>query len=209
MRADDNLLVKNVQFNGSAEDWFTQPSAVDPRSKWVYIDLFKTLEDFDPEVPVDVVITVRGKVDALCPANEFLHSSAACEFAMHGKYADTQCCPHGATKRQGPPDDCCVDDIEKSPYRMEVLRTNIKDNSTVFDLDIKVVNVTAKDFDAEELAMCDHMTLDYAQIQLCESGGGPGGGGEGGRRQPGGAYTVCEGWGHTYMPYGQGRTDGM
>lgn len=160
----DNLLVKEVLFDGMNYDYYTQPSAVD--SKWVYLDLRRQLSDFEDGVPVDVVIIVRGRVDSLCPANDFLHSTAACEFAMHGKDNTTQCCPHGATKRGPPPDDCCVDDIEKSPYRMQFLRSNTLTNETSFDFAVKVVNVTGPDFDLEEPALCDHMTLDYAQIQI-------------------------------------------
>lgn len=164
---DDNLLVKEVQFDGQIYPWHTEPSAVD--SKWVYLDLFKQYGDFEDGVAYDVVIVVRGKVDSLCPANDFLHSSAACEFTMHGRDNMTQCCPHGATRRGPPPDDCCVDDIDKAPYRMEYLRTNSLPLSTSFDFAIRVVNVSGTDFDLEEKALCDSMTLDYAQIQICES----------------------------------------
>jgi hypothetical protein len=62
-------------------------------------------------------VTVRGSVEDLCPAVSFMHSRNACEYAMHGHDGDFQCCPHGVTRPQGPPDECCVDDLQKTPYR--------------------------------------------------------------------------------------------
>ncbi|KAG2490586.1 hypothetical protein HYH03_010980 [Edaphochlamys debaryana] len=162
----DNLLIKSVQFNGTVMDYWTEAQGSLPDAKWVYINLFKDLSDFDEEVPIDYVVTVRGKVDALCPANEFLHSPAACEFALHGKDEDTHCCPHGATRRGGPVDECCVDDLEKAPYRIDYVKSVLSEPASTYDFFVKVVNVTGVDFDLEEPARCNHMTLDYAQIQI-------------------------------------------
>ncbi|KAG2439400.1 hypothetical protein HXX76_004757 [Chlamydomonas incerta] len=163
----DNLLVKSVQFNGSVvPNYWTEPQGVRPDANWLYIPVMKDFADFQEETPIDFVVTVRGLIPSLCPANEFLHSPNACEFAMHGKDEDTHCCPHGATKKGGPYDDCCVDDIEKAPYRMEYYKNTPTEASTTYDFAIKVVNVTGIDYDLEEEALCDHMTLDYAQIQI-------------------------------------------
>ncbi|PNH06258.1 hypothetical protein TSOC_007379, partial [Tetrabaena socialis] len=162
----DNLLIKSVQFNGTLQDYWVEKQGVKPDAQWVYINTFRNLDDFQESNPIDFVITVRGKVDSLCPANEFLHSDNACEFTMHGKDGDQHCCPHGATKRGGPYDDCCVDDIEKAPYRVDYIKTVLTPNTTAYDFAIRVVNVTGTDFDLDEPAACDHMTLDYASIQI-------------------------------------------
>lgn len=151
--------------------YWTEPTGVYPDANWVYINLFKTLADFDTRVPIDLVITVRGKVDSLCPANQYLYSPAACEFVIHGKDADTHCCPHGATKRGPGPDECCVDDFEKAPYRMQYLNTAVDDWVSTYDFAIKVVTVSNNDIDVGEEALCDHMTLDSAQIQICKCPG--------------------------------------
>jgi hypothetical protein len=81
----------------------------------------------------------------------------------------SQCCPHGITKPQGPPEDCCVDDLDKSPYRMNYIDSKITVKNTVMDFNLAVVPVSNVDFDKTEPAICDKMTLDWAQIQLCES----------------------------------------
>ncbi|GFR43382.1 hypothetical protein Agub_g4456 [Astrephomene gubernaculifera] len=162
----NNLIVKSVQFNGTVQSHWDEGQGSQPDAKWVYINLFKTLEDFDSSTPVDFVITVRGQVDALCPANEYLHSANACEFTFHGKDGLSHCCPHGATKRTDPTDDCCVDDIEKAPYRMQYLHSYLSAATSEYEFAVKVVNVTNVDYDLVEPAQCDHMTLDYAQIQI-------------------------------------------
>lgn len=50
--------------------------------------------------PADIVVTVRGEADDLCPATEFFFTRNACEYAMHGRDGDYQCCPHGVTGPQ-------------------------------------------------------------------------------------------------------------
>ncbi|KXZ52064.1 hypothetical protein GPECTOR_10g1087 [Gonium pectorale] len=162
----DDLIVKSVQFNGTVMDAWDEQQGVKPDAKWVYINVLKTINDFSDGEAVDFVITVRGKVDSLCPANEYLHSPNACEFTLHGKGSDQHCCPHGATKRGGPPDECCVDDVEKAPYRVQYIDTSLTDVKSEYEFAVAVVNVTGTDFDMEEPADCDHMTLDYAQIQI-------------------------------------------
>jgi hypothetical protein len=135
--ADDNLLLKSVQFNGSAvSDFWTEAQGVRPGAQWLYIPVFKQYSDLSDGYPIDVVITVRGTVPELCPANDFLHSGVACEFVFHGKDDMSQCCPHGATRRAGPYDDCCVDDIEKSPYRVQYLASDIKANTTTYEFQV-------------------------------------------------------------------------
>jgi hypothetical protein len=113
--ADDNLLVKYVLFNGSTVDWWASPNA--ENSTWISIGLYKSLSEFDASLAYDFVITVRGEVSDLCPATVFFQSQDACEYAMHGRSGDFQCCPHGITQPQGPPSECCVDQLSQSPYR--------------------------------------------------------------------------------------------
>lgn len=95
-------------------------------------------------------------------------SPNACEYAFHGRNELTQCCPHGITKKQGPPEDCCMDDLEKTPYRVEYVASAFGEESTAMDFQLRVVNVSGIDYDLYEPAVCDKMSLDYAQIQLCE-----------------------------------------
>lgn len=59
---------------------------------------------------------------------------------MHGRNlgTDYQCCPHGITLPQGPPDQCCVDDIEKTPYRIEYLKHVPSPDSTLFYFGVQV-----------------------------------------------------------------------
>lgn len=95
-------------------------------------------------------------------------SPNACEYAFHGRDADanTQCCPHGITRKQGPPEDCCMDDLPKTPYRVEYVASGFGETTTEMDFQLRVVNVSGIDTDLLEPAVCDKMSLDYAQIQL-------------------------------------------
>lgn len=68
----DDLIIKYVSFNHTNSTFYNDAAAVKPMSKWIYLDLFKTLDDFSEAYPVDVVVVARGKVDALCPAMEFM-----------------------------------------------------------------------------------------------------------------------------------------
>ncbi len=52
---DNNVLVKYVLFNSSSVDWWLQPST--GNSNWVSIALHKQLAQFDPAVPVDLVVS--------------------------------------------------------------------------------------------------------------------------------------------------------
>lgn len=117
----DNLLVKYVLFNNTSYDWWASPNALNS-SKWVSIAVHSTLTDLSPVTPIDLVITVRGAVDQLCPAVGFMQTQDVCEYALHGRDGDYQCCPHGVTPPQGPPEQCCVDDLPKSPYRLDFAR---------------------------------------------------------------------------------------
>ena len=93
---------------------------------------------------------------------------------MHGRFDKTQCCPHGLTRLQGPPNECCVDDLEKTPYRMHYLQHTLKSTYTDYTFDVQVVDPTNIDFDGVEQDDCDKMTMDSASIQICEwwEGGG-------------------------------------
>ncbi|GAX81198.1 hypothetical protein CEUSTIGMA_g8631.t1, partial [Chlamydomonas eustigma] len=157
----DNLLVKYVLFNGSTVDWWASPNAVN--STWISIGLYKSLSEFDASLAYDFVITVRGNVSELCPATVFFQSQDACEYAMHGRSGEFQCCPHGITQPQGPPSECCVDQLSQSPYRLEYLDHVLSTQSTSYNFGIEVVtpNVSALVLD-----QCSTMSLDYLQIQI-------------------------------------------
>ncbi len=111
---DNSLLVKYVLFNGTSVDWWATPNA--DNSIWLSIGLHMMYAEFDPSVAIDFVITVRGAVDQLCPANVFMLSNDACEYAMNGRVEKFQCCPHSVTQLQPPYEQCCIDDIRQSPY---------------------------------------------------------------------------------------------
>ena len=51
-----------------------------------------------------------------------MQTQDVCEYTLHGRDGDYQCCPHGVTPPQGPPEQCCVDDLPKSPYRLDFAR---------------------------------------------------------------------------------------
>ena len=69
-RADNNLLIKYVLFNGTDVNWWSSPNT--DNSNWLSIGLHMTLAEFDPTVAVDFVVTVRGTVENLCPAVTFM-----------------------------------------------------------------------------------------------------------------------------------------
>ena len=113
--SDNNVLIKYVLFNGTDVDWWASPNT--DNSAWLSIGLHLMLDEFDPNVPVDFVVTVRGAVDQLCPAVTYMQTDNVCEYALNGRNGDFQCCPHGITTGQAPPSDCCIDDIKESPYK--------------------------------------------------------------------------------------------
>jgi len=41
----------------------------------------------------------------------------ACEYSLSGRNGKFQCCPHGITKPQMPPYNCCIDNLDETPYR--------------------------------------------------------------------------------------------
>ena len=102
-------------FNGTEVDWWESPNA--DNSNWLSIGLYKTLSEFDATFAYDFVVTVRGTVVDLCPATVFMQDEYACEYSLSGRDGDFQCCPHGITPPQGPPNECCIDDLDESPYR--------------------------------------------------------------------------------------------
>ncbi|EFJ53177.1 hypothetical protein VOLCADRAFT_102797 [Volvox carteri f. nagariensis] len=161
-----DLMVKSVLFNGTVVDYTLQPQGTTRNASWLSIGLYRSLDSFRMDVLLDLVITVRGQVPSLCPANDILHSATACEWSMHGKDGLTQCCPHGITRRAGPFDDCCVDDLGKAPYRMQYLGANVALNQTEQYFGVSVTPVTGEDNDNTESIVCDHMTLDSAQIAI-------------------------------------------
>lgn len=166
--ADNNLLVKYVLFNNTSYDWWLSYNT--PNSNWVSIALHSHLSDFIPDVPIDLVITVRGNQDELCPAPLFMYTNNTCEYALHGRDGDYQCCPHGITPPAPPPDQCCVDDLTRTPYRLDFVRAQPTNASTKYLFAVSVVTPPDTDHDGEEAAVCDQMTLDWASIQLCEWG---------------------------------------
>lgn len=96
-------------------------------------------------------------------------SKNACEYVLHGRDDDQQCCPHSVTRKQGPPSDCCVDDLPNSPYRMRYLNHDLQPASTTYTFDIKLVTPNVTTHDGVNLDDCSKMTLDYAMIQICRS----------------------------------------
>ncbi|GIL85699.1 hypothetical protein Vretimale_13191 [Volvox reticuliferus] len=161
-----DLIVKSVLFNGSVVDYTLTPQAVTRNSSWLYIGIYRSLDTFKLNVLLDLIITVRGQVPSLCPANDILQSSTACEWTMHGKDGLTHCCPHGITRRAGPFDDCCIDDQGKAPYRLDYLGADVSLDRTEQYFGISVVPVTDDVADNMDEASCDHMTLDSAQIAI-------------------------------------------
>ena len=102
-------------FNGTDVDWWESPNA--DNSNWLSVGLHKMLSEFDHNIAYDFVVTVRGAVDELCPATVFMQDTTACEYSLNGRNGKFQCCPHGITPPQGPPNECCIDDLNESPYR--------------------------------------------------------------------------------------------
>ena len=166
LRAVNNLLVKYVLFNSSSVDWWMSPNA--NNSNWVSIGVHQPLSDFNSAAPIDLVITVRGAVSELCPAVLFMDTPQVCEYALHGRDGDYQCCPHGITPPASPPEQCCVDDLNKSPYRMNYISHTPSPQSTDYLFQVVVVKPSDLDYDGLEQAYCDTMSLDWAEIQLCE-----------------------------------------
>lgn len=95
-------------------------------------------------------------------------SKNACEYVLHGRDDKQQCCPHSVTRKQGPPDECCVDDMQRTPYRLRYLHHDLKNEETTYTFDIKITNPDQTEYDGAETANCDKMSLDYVQIQICE-----------------------------------------
>ncbi|GFH06330.1 predicted protein [Haematococcus lacustris] len=165
----NHLAVKSVMVNGSLFDWTATQNS--PDSVWLTLPLSLTSSDFSPLTPLDVVIVVRGKVDTLCPASEFLMSSNACEYAMHGQDGPQACCPHSVTfKSTPPPSDCCQDDLQLTPYRVRYITHMPSRTATTYFFDLTVVPTPAGvDTDGTEVEVCTTMTLDWAQIHLYSS----------------------------------------
>jgi hypothetical protein len=61
-----------------------------------------------------------------------------------------------------------VDDLQRSPFRLRYLNHALTPTATTYTFDVELVPSTTTEFDGDETAQCDHMTLDYAQIQLCK-----------------------------------------
>lgn len=97
-----------------------------------------------------------------------MHSENACEYAIHGRDNKQQCCPHGITRFTSP-DTCCIDDLQRTPYRLRYLYHEPTVNSTTWAFDVALVPAyNDVDFDGTELGRCDRMSLEYTQIQICE-----------------------------------------
>ena len=58
--------------------------------------------------------------------------------------------------------------MQRAPYRLRYLHHTPTAAATTYTFDIDLQQTVIDEFDGYEVANCDRMTLDYAQIQICE-----------------------------------------
>jgi hypothetical protein len=96
-----------------------------------------------------------------------MYTSNACEYVFHGREAKQQCCPHGITRPAAPINQCCVDDLPITPYRLQYIDHVPTTASTTYTFGIQIVAVSDWDNDGTITTLCNMMSLDYAQLQIC------------------------------------------
>lgn len=98
-----------------------------------------------------------------------MKSKNACEYVLLGHDGAQACCPHHITHKTKIEEDCnCIDDLDRTPYRLEYIKHQPSTDSTTYTFAISIKDTVDYDTDGYELGGCDKMTLDYALIQICE-----------------------------------------
>lgn len=174
-----NLTVKYVAFNNTQINWrlgkegaWCENAGDPPESKAITMRVYLGADQIVKSFPYDVHIVVEGETEELCPAAGYMYSRNTCEYSMTGvdpSPTGGDCCPHGLTTPQVEPPPCCIDNPNKSPYKMHYVDYNISASSThtTYDFSVVASPVTDNcDCDGSEPGICDRHSINSITMAI-------------------------------------------
>lgn len=162
-----DLDVKYVAFNGSVALWKIVRTGANPDAIWVNIAPKLAGSAITRQQPLDVLIVVAGAVTDLCPASKYMRAKNTCEISLHGTDPTGWCCPHGLTRTAPPPDECCVDDLDHSPYRLTLDGSVVSADSTEYTFRVSTTEVECvTDSHARDTGACDKHSIQSSKLAI-------------------------------------------